>query len=38
MEENVKKYGWKDEVVGRWNSFRWKVNETSKKVVKSIEN
>lgn len=38
MEENVKKYGWKDEVVGRWNSFRWKVNETSKKVVNSVEN
>lgn len=36
MEEKVEKYGWKDEVKGRWNTFKYKAKETSRKVGKVV--
>lgn len=33
MEENVKKYGWKDELNARYHTLKWKVRCASKKVV-----
>ena len=36
MEEKVEKYGWKDEVKGRWNTFKYKAKETSRKVGKAV--
>lgn len=33
MEENVKKYGWKDELNARYQTLKWKVQCASKKVA-----
>lgn len=35
MEQEVKKYGWRDEVDARWKNFKWKAEETSQKVKKA---
>ena len=36
MEEKVEKYGWKDEVKGRWNTFKYKTKDVSRKVGKAV--
>ena len=36
MEEKVEKYGLKDEINARWNTFKYKVKETSHKVGKTV--
>lgn len=37
MDVEIKKYGWKDELNARWHTFKWNVQETSRKVVGSVK-
>lgn len=38
MEENIKKYGWKDAANARIKTLKWKVRSTSERVANSVKN
>lgn len=36
MEQEAKKYGLKDELNARWNTFKWNAQKTSRKVKNTV--